>query len=155
MSIGLKYFFLNVFFIFIIVLIIFIWIYSKWHILGPKFNSKRKKIYNSLKLKFSRNGNLNKVKRGAIISDNPTSESDNILDVDESSLSAQELLSIQSEKEREQREIKKAEQVLALKQEEKNKQKEMKEKNKEIKQKQKEISKKLKEEEKNKKKGNN
>ncbi len=153
MSIGWKYFFLNIFFIFIILLIVAIWIYSKWHILGPKFHSKRRKFFNSLKLKIFGNGET-KVKRGAVISES-SSENVEDLDLNNNSLSAQELLSLQSEKERRQKEIKKAEQASILKKEEKNKQKEIKEKNKEIKQKQKEISKKLKEEKKNKKKGDN
>ncbi len=144
MSIGLQYFLLNLFFISIIILIIVIWLYAKWHIIGPKFSSWRHRNLKKITSKFDKS--QPKIKRGAVID---TSNVTNDLDlIENETMSAQELLEIQSKRDQHEKEIKRLEDELKQKEEEKNKKKEIKEKQKEAKQKQKEVSKKLKEEKK-------
>lgn len=114
------------FFLTIIFLIIVVWIYAKWHILGPKwsaFINRRKKWFLGL---FDRS--KPKVQKGAVI-ENPT-VSEELEKKEQESVLAQDLLTVQTEKDKQKREVEKMQADLDAKVQSKQEKKENKQKQK-------------------------
>lgn len=104
-NLSLQYFLIVLFFMSIISFIIWVWIYSKWQILGPKWKLKFNTL--SLKIKGKFSDSKPKIQRGAVIS-NP----DVVKEFEAETIgasTAQDLLKAQSKKNQHDREIKQLE----------------------------------------------